>query len=265
MSIRSILVSLLGVTVGALLPSCAHKHSYSDPALAAAISGSYRQIYPPHYSQTAASLALGQGAGTDQALMDSEKLGSFTRRSGGPHVVATLRYDEMSGVRKLNDGIEPKLHRGMTPVAADMFEVGLSVGGKKAILPWADTAAGPVVLGPVGQTYEILVRNHTKDAYEMVVGVDGFDARDGRAASIAKRGFVIPPNGSAVIRGFRKDEKTVQPFVFAATGRAGLVTAGLPTDLGVIRLSFFEQFKANAEPPAPPVVRTISAKPVVKP
>ena len=131
MSIRSILVSLLGVTVGALLPSCAHKHSYSDPALAAAISGSYRQLYPPHYSASAASLALGQGAGSDQALTDSEKLGSFTRRSGGPHVVATLRYEEMAGVRKLNDGIEPKLHRGMTPVAADMFEVGLSVGGKK--------------------------------------------------------------------------------------------------------------------------------------
>ena len=265
MSIRSILVSLLGVSVGAMLPSCAHKHSSSDPALVAAISGSYLQLYPSHYTDTAAVLAPGQGSATVQPLADSERLSTFTRRSGGPHVVATLRYDNMEGARKLNDGIEPRVRRGMTPVATDMFEVALSVGGKKAILPWVDTASGPVVLGPVGEPYEILVRNRTKEAYEMVVGVDGFDARDGKAASIAKRGFVIGPNGSAVIRGFRKDEKTVQPFQFASTGRSGKITAGLPTDLGVVRFSFFEQFKANAEPPPPPKVKTISAKPVPTP
>lgn len=66
-----------------------------------------------------------------------------------------------------------------------------------------------------GQSYQLKYVNHTGQTYEVVASVDGLDVIYGDAASRQSSGYVLSPNASLIIDGFRKSDQAVASFTFS--------------------------------------------------
>jgi hypothetical protein len=111
------------------------------------------------------------------------------------------------------------------------------------------------VMGMLGQRYRVHIHNPTAARVEAVVSVDGLDAVDGRTASYAKRGYVLPPFGQITIDGFRTSLDTVAAFRFSSVRDSYAARKGQDRNVGVIGVAFFRERPpiAVARPrPSPP-------------
>jgi hypothetical protein len=98
------------------------------------------------------------------------------------------------------------------------------------------------VLGVVGQRYEIVLSNPTHARVEAVVSIDGLDAIDGTSADyVHKRGYILPPYGSATIDGFRTSLDAVATFRFSSVADSYAGRLGQARDVGVIGVAFFAE------------------------
>jgi hypothetical protein len=82
-------------------------------------------------------------------------------------------------------------------------------------------------------------------ARSAVPGSD-FDALDGKAASLSKRGYVVPAFGSVTIDGFRTSLDTVAAFRFSSVSDSYAGRKGEDRNVGVIGVAFFRE---RVEPP----------------
>jgi hypothetical protein len=97
------------------------------------------------------------------------------------------------------------------------------------------------VLGTVGQRYRLHIVNPTGARVEAVVSVDGLDAIDGRSASLAKRGYVIPAFGDVTIDGWRTSMDTVAAFRFSSVRDSFAAQQKDDRDVGVVGVAFFRE------------------------
>jgi hypothetical protein len=97
------------------------------------------------------------------------------------------------------------------------------------------------VLGAVGERYRIRIVNPTPARVEAVVSVDGLDALDGRPASLAKRGYVIPAFGDVTIDGWRTSLDTVAAFRFSSVRDSFAGRTGHDRNVGVVGVAFFRE------------------------
>jgi len=132
------------------------------------------------------------------------------------------------------------------PAPAPRFEV---VGESSAALPAFFTPQGQrFVLGQLGERYRIRIVNPTPARVEAIISVDGLDAVDGKPASLAKRGYVIPAFGDVTIDGWRTSLDTVAAFRFSSVRDSYASRTQSDRNVGVIGVAFFR------ENPPPPVV-----------
>lgn len=111
-----------------------------------------------------------------------------------------------------------------------MFLSGFEAGGKKFIV------------GQAGERYSIVLQSHVPARLEVVVSVDGLDVIDGKAASFAKRGYLIDPNGSIEIDGFRQSMETVAAFRFGSVQSSYAEKKhGDSRNVGVIGVAVFNE------------------------
>jgi hypothetical protein len=108
-------------------------------------------------------------------------------------------------------------------------------------LPTYDLGSGKYVTGRHGERYSIEIRNHTGQRFEAVATVDGLDVIDGRAGSLAKRGYLIAPWGSLEIEGFRRSMHEVAEFRFGSVSNSYAARTGSDRNVGVIGVAFFEE------------------------
>lgn len=98
------------------------------------------------------------------------------------------------------------------------------------------------VLGERGERYAVRIDNPTSRRVEAVISIDGRDGVSGRRADFARdRGYVIPPFGSTVVRGFRTSLDDVAAFRFTDPGDSYSARRGSPENVGVIGVAFFTE------------------------
>jgi hypothetical protein len=124
------------------------------------------------------------------------------------------------------------------PVMVPRFEL---VDESTQTLPTFAHEGRRFVLGSVGQRYRLHLVNPTAARIEAVISVDGLDAIDGRSASLAKRGYVIPAFGDVTIDGWRTSMDTVAAFRFSSVRDSFAAQKGDDRNVGVVGVAFFRE------------------------
>jgi hypothetical protein len=168
----------------------------------------------------------------------------FERSSSDPFALVAVHYNDA-------DGVEAQARsRGgaLAPFSFSMAQDGVSiavVGEDGEALPGLTAPDRLYVVGRAGQRYSIHISNRTDGRFEVVASVDGLDVIDGRQASPAKRGYIVPPRGDLTIDGFRTSDARVAAFRFAAVRDSYASRTGDDRNVGVIGFAFFAEAGAQ--------------------
>ena len=139
----------------------------------------------------------------------------------------------------------------MFTVANGLVSVGLRDEGRRFFSGFVAGGRNYVV-GEGGHRYTIVLRNNTSFRLEVVLSVDGLDVLDGKAASFAKRGYIMDPRGELEVDGFRQSMDAVAAFRFGSVrgSYAGQKT-GDTRNVGVIGVALFNEVGTNPVPWSP--------------
>ncbi len=98
------------------------------------------------------------------------------------------------------------------------------------------------VLGQHSQRYNIRVINRSNHRIEAVITVDGRDAISGDLGDyVRQRGYIVDPNDSVLIDGFRRSLNTVAAFRFTHPSDGYSARRGTPQHAGVIGVAIFKE------------------------
>jgi len=98
------------------------------------------------------------------------------------------------------------------------------------------------VMGKKGRSYQLKVKNLSRSRVEVVMSVDGLDVIDGQEGSVTKRGYIIEPKKTLVVKGFRTSEDAVASFKFSSvSGSYANLRHGETRNVGVIGLALFTE------------------------
>ena len=129
---------------------------------------------------------------------------------------------------------------GMQPAANGLVEWGIK--GSWGSLKNYQSGGRRYVVGRKGSTYSIVVKNVCHSPLEVVLSVDGLDVMDGKPASFRKRGYIIQPGKTLVVKGFRTSESAVAAFKFSSVANSySNLRHGTTRNVGVIGLAVFTQ------------------------
>ncbi len=179
---------------------------------------------------------------------------SFTRQWGGqPAAKDQIYYNDREGTDAMLAfiGGKPELTDGLQPGACGLVRLGLRNGDRRWLETWR-LGTRRFATGARGERYEIVVQNPTDRRVEIVLSVDGLNVLDGTSASFAKRGYVLAPNETLAVEGFRTSDGSVSAFRFGAMGESYAQRRhGDATNAGVIGFAIFqERWWADEDPRA---------------
>ena len=161
----------------------------------------------------------------------------FERSTSRPEAVLSLWYDDFDGVSRSSDS--PWRSSTLYDAARDVSVSLLDRTGR--VLDALDVGHQRYAIGAPGERYEIEVRNHSGQRYEVVASVDGLDVIDGGHASTRKRGYILEPYDTVVIEGWRTHEDEVAAFRFGRVRDSYAARRGAPRDVGVIGVALFSE------------------------
>ena len=164
---------------------------------------------------------------------------SFVRATPSkPAGMGVIYYNDKKGVDAMT-GWKEKVG-GMQTAAGDMVEWGIK--GGFGYLPTYNTSNRRFVVGRQGDSYSIVLKNRCKSRLEVVLSVDGLDVFDGKSASFSKQGYVIAPDETLEVKGWRTSPDTVGRFRFSSVGGSYANLAhGEHRNVGVIGLAVFAE------------------------
>lgn len=95
--------------------------------------------------------------------------------------------------------------------------------------------------GKQGERYQLHYRNLSNNTYEIVATVDGLDVLNGQPGSVRNAGYVLRPNGTLTIQGFRLSKDEIAAFRFSSPddAYASNTPAGDARNIGVIGTAVF--------------------------
>jgi len=168
---------------------------------------------------------------------------SFVRAtSSKPAGTGVTYYNDKEGIDAMT-GYRSKVDPVRT-AAGEMVEWGIK--GGFGYLPTYES--GPYgrrrefVVGSRDSNYSIVLKNRCKSRLEVVLSVDGLDVIDGKTASFSKRGYVIAPDETLEVKGWRTSPETVARFKFSTVGGSYANLAhGDHRNVGVIGLAVFTE------------------------
>ena len=97
------------------------------------------------------------------------------------------------------------------------------------------------VVGKPGNEYTIRVHNGAAGRVLAVMSVDGVNVITGDTASMQQSGYVLAPNESADIAGWRKSMARTAAFYFTALPDSYAARTGRPDNVGVIGVAVFRE------------------------
>lgn len=181
-------------------------------------------------------LATGFGESTRSAWNRQ----SFVRASSKPAGTGVIYYNNREGIDAMTGG-KYKVS-GKQTAAGDMIEWGIK--GGFGFLPTYDTwsSSRRFVVGKNGSDYSIYLKNRCKSRLEVVLSVDGLDVIDGKTAGFSKRGYVIAPDETLEVKGWRTSPETVARFRFSTVaGSYANLAHGDHRNVGVVGLAVFTE------------------------
>lgn len=165
---------------------------------------------------------------------------TFVRASSRPFAIATIHYDDLRGVAAMANLVARRERESAVPAGGGA--VTISIRDAEGT-PFEAIRSGDrtMVVGEAGETYSIVLTNHTGRRIESVVTVDGLDVIDGRPGTLDKRGYVLLPYATVEIDGFRQSMDAVAAFRFASVGASYAAQMGSARDVGVIGVALFSE------------------------
>lgn len=166
---------------------------------------------------------------------------SFTRASRSPFASVAIHYNDEEGVRaqtRYLGAYELAPFRTYTPGGG--IQVAL-VDGYGQMLPGGEVAGRNLVVGRHGDRYDIVVVNRTPGRYEVVASVDGLDVLDGKPADVTKRGYILEPDATLIIDGFRRSDAAVAAFRFGRVADSYAARTSGDRNVGVIGVALFAE------------------------
>lgn len=162
---------------------------------------------------------------------------SFVRAAAKPAGTGAIYYNNREGVDAMTGWKEKT--GAMQTAAGGMVEWGIK-GGFGYLTAYATSSDRRFVVGERDGSYSIVVKNRCKSRLEVVLSVDGLDVMDGKTAGFAKRGYVIAPNDTLEVKGWRTSPSTVARFKFSSVGGSyANLKHGDTRNVGVIGLAVF--------------------------
>jgi hypothetical protein len=167
---------------------------------------------------------------------------AFERASNNPFSLTTIRYNDSSGITAMLHGASPLAFRTESAAVASNGLVTVRlVDANGNPLPTFATGRERLAEGEVGQRYMIELVNQSANRFEAVVTVDGLDVLDGRAGSLAKRGYLLQPFATLDIDGFRQSMDEVAAFRFGSVRGSYAAQKGSDRNVGVIGVALFAE------------------------
>ena len=164
----------------------------------------------------------------------------FERAASDPFATVAVHYNDADGVQAQAD------YRGggLAPISASTPYGGITIAVTDEAgntLQGFASAGRTYVVGEAGRRYNLRISNQTAGRFEVVASVDGLDVIDGKAASPGKRGYILAPNSTLTIDGFRTSDDSVAAFRFAAVRDSYAARTGDDRNVGVIGFAFFAE------------------------
>lgn len=134
---------------------------------------------------------------------------------------------------------------GAAGAVGNMAEVAVYDRVENRALPVHQHQGRYYVVGKPGNEYQVRVRNRTGGDILAVVSVDGVNAVSGETANWSQTGYVLGPNQSFDIKGWRKSLQRVAAFFFTEHQFSYAARTDRPDNVGVIGVAVFRK---KAEP-----------------
>jgi hypothetical protein len=164
----------------------------------------------------------------------------FERAASDPFATVAVHYNDAEGIQAQAD------YRGggLAPISASTPYGGITIAVTDEAGNTLQGFAGSgrtYVVGESGRRYNLRITNQTAGRFEVVASVDGLDVIDGKTATPAKRGYILSPNSTLTIDGFRTSDEAVAAFRFAAVRDSYAARTGDDRNVGVIGFAFFAE------------------------
>lgn len=166
---------------------------------------------------------------------------AFTRESSKPDGTGVVFYNNREGIDAMT-GSKWKMSP-LETAAGEKLEWGIK-GGFGYLLTYKTWTSDQrrFVVGKQDANYSIVLKNRCKSRLEVVLSVDGLDVIDGKSASFSKRGYVIAPEETLEVKGWRTSPDTVARFKFSTVaGSYANLAHGDHRNVGVIGLAVFTE------------------------
>lgn len=190
--------------------------------------------------QKAAEERPGLATGFGESTRSPWNRQSFVRASSKPAGTGVIYYNNREGIDAMT-GYKYKVPV-MQTAAGDVIEWGIK--GGFGYLPTYSTyrSSRRFVVGNRDSHYSIVLKNRCKSRLEVVLSVDGLDVIDGKSANFAKRGYIIAPDETLEVKGWRTSPETVARFKFSTVaGSYANLAHGEHRNVGVIGLGVFTE------------------------
>jgi len=165
---------------------------------------------------------------------------SFRRSNDTPHGdISSIYYNDKQGVEEMTRR-DYYTSTGRKRAANGLVEWGMRSGF--GIMRNYHANGKRYVVGRKNARYSISVKNNSRSRLEVVLSVDGLDVVDGKPASLRKRGYIVWPEQTIEIRGWRSSENEVASFVFSpVAGSYSNLKHGETRNVGVVGLAVFTE------------------------
>lgn len=258
--LSSVVLSVLAIGSGCASESASFQGYTSGSKAPAAQPGAYGG-YAQHDMDSSAPAAT--GAPRSEAPSPEARPGLGTtwgesRRSvistspferadqSSPFATAAVFYNDENGARAMANATGFKrMSRGEVPVGGGVASVFLKDESGN-FLSGFEASGKKFLVGEAGSRYSIVIQSHVPARMELVVSVDGLDVMDGKDASFAKRGYLIDPNSTIEIDGFRQSMESVAAFRFGSVADSySNQKHGSTRNVGVIGVAAFNERGTN--------------------
>ncbi|MBA2543004.1 MAG: hypothetical protein H0V17_25410 [Deltaproteobacteria bacterium] len=161
-------------------------------------------------------------------------------RSGSPWSEVVLHYNDAQGVQAHAAylGTQPQpleIYAGDGSIGIALVdEAGRTLNGYMA-------QGRALIVGNDGARYRIAVRNGTTARFEIVASVDGLDVIDGKPGDPNRRGYIVNPQDTLIIDGFRTSDANVAAFRFGRVADSYAAQTSGDRNVGVVGFAIFAE------------------------
>lgn len=193
------------------------------------------RAYKKSVSQNRPGIATGWG----DEIKSDVNFGDFTRASGSPSSIESIYYNDKEGIKAITSRWSYS-GSGLQKAGNGLVEWGVKSGW--GYLKNVHSGGKRFVEGREGKDYALVVKNLAHSKLEVVLSVDGLDVLDGKPGSVKKRGYIIEPGKTLVVKGFRKSDDAVAAFNFSSVRDSYTSLSNQGTrNVGVIGMAIYTQ------------------------